>query len=101
MCTDGGDADALGLSAEERWLLHEDKPPTGWVYGTARDHVRTQALHRMHATSGEVRPDARACFCLGCYATVCMQVRMDRFRRSGAGADHYERKLAEAEVAAG
>lgn len=27
-------------------------------------------------------------------------MRMDRFRRSGAGADHYERKLAEA-LAAG
>lgn len=39
-CADGGDADALGLTAEERWLLHEDKPPTGWVYGSARDHVR-------------------------------------------------------------
>jgi hypothetical protein len=60
----GGDADALGLTAEERWLLHEDKPPTGWIYGSVRDHMR-----------------------------------MDRFRRSGAGADHYERKLAEAVAA--
>ena len=45
MHADGGDADALGLTAEERWLLHEDKPPTGWMYGSVRDHVRTACIH--------------------------------------------------------
>ena len=45
-CIDGGDADALSLTAEERWLLHEDKPPTGWIYGTPHDHMRMDRFRR-------------------------------------------------------
>lgn len=38
--------DASLLSDEERWLLHEDKPPTGWIYGSPRDHVRMDRFRR-------------------------------------------------------
>ena len=34
------------LSDEEGWLLHKDKPPTGWVYGSHRDHVRMDRFRR-------------------------------------------------------
>eukprot|EP01051_Picozoa_sp_SAG22_P020930 SAG22_NODE_4417_length_1276_cov_0.970263_3_plen_204_part_01 len=38
--------DASGFTDEERFLLHEDKPPARWIYGSPRDKVRMDRFRR-------------------------------------------------------
>jgi hypothetical protein len=41
------EGDLSRYTAEERWLLHEQKSaPTGWVYGDAKDKVRMDRFRR-------------------------------------------------------